>query len=185
MRRLDLVHDCARCAALCCVATSFDASDDFAFAKEAGVPCPHLTREHRCGIHDQLLERGFRGCAVYACHGAGQRATSELGDAGDAAARRNEAFLLLRVVHELLWYLTEAAKLCPASHGDVRAEIAGEVDALDAIANGPLLLEVDLDARRAAAHALLRRVGDAVGGRAALSRARAAAPGPRSASSGE
>jgi hypothetical protein len=170
MRRLDLVHDCARCAALCCVATSFQASDDFAFDKDAGVPCPHLTPEHRCGIHDQLLERGFRGCAVYGCHGAGQRATSELDDADDAGARRNEAFLRLRVVHELLWYLTEAAKLCPASHGNVSAEIAREVEALDAIASGPLLYEADLDARRAAAHALLRRVGDAVGGRAVLGR---------------
>jgi hypothetical protein len=170
MRRLDLVHDCARCASLCCVATSFEASDDFAIAKPAGVPCPHLTSDHRCGIHASLVERGFRGCAAYGCHGAGQRATREQAAEGDGGARRSEAFLRLRVVHELLWYLTQAARLCPASRDDVRTVLAREVDALDALAAGQRLFEEDLDERSAAARALLRRVGDALGGREGLRR---------------
>jgi len=168
MRRLDLVHDCARCASLCCVATSFEASDDFAFDKPAGAACPHLGVDHLCTIHGSLVERGFRGCAAYGCHGAGQRATREHAAALDGGARRSEAFLRLRVVHELLWYLTEAARLCPASHGDLREAIAREVDALDALAAEPRLFTEDLDERSATAHALLRRVGDAVGGRGGL-----------------
>ena len=71
MRRADLVPDCGRCAALCCIATSFEASEDFAFDKAAGTGCRYLTRDCRCAIHDQLAERGFRGCAAYECFGAG------------------------------------------------------------------------------------------------------------------
>jgi hypothetical protein len=98
MRRPDLISDCARCAALCCVAPSFDASDDFAIDKPAGIACGYVTRDCRCAIHDELAARGFAGCTLYDCYGAGPRVTRAFSD-GDA---RNEAFLLVRVVHELL-----------------------------------------------------------------------------------
>src|SRR5215471_13450734 len=104
MRRSDLVPDCGSCAAICCVATSFEASEDFAFDKPAGARCRHLTVECRCAIHDGLVKRGLSGCAVYDCYGAGQRVTRALASAPEA--ERNEAFLMLRVVHELLWLLT-------------------------------------------------------------------------------
>src|SRR5262245_28728842 len=118
MRRPDLVSDCASCAGLCCIATSFEASEYFGLDKPAGVACPNLSSDCRCAIHDDLVERGFAGCAAYECYGAGPRVTRAFGP-GDSAAR-NEAFLSLRVVHELLWLLTEAAKLCPPSRPDVR-----------------------------------------------------------------
>jgi hypothetical protein len=150
---------------LCCVATSFDASEDFAIDKPAGVACPHLTPDRRCGIHDRLVLRGFRGCAVYGCHGAGQRVTRAFAGRPGAGRERDEAFMVLRVVHELLWLLTEAAKLCPPSHAAVLVEIAREVDALDRLAESPPIPDAGLEAHREAAHAILRRVGDALGGR--------------------
>ena len=167
MRRPDLVPDCGSCAALCCVATSFEASEDFAFDKPAGVACRHLTRESRCEIHATLVERGLRGCAAYDCYGAGQRATRAFAGAREAELERDDAFLRLRVVHELLWLLTEALALCPPVHAEVRAQLALEIEGLDSIASGPVaaLLEVDLDARGREARAALRRVGDALGGR--------------------
>jgi hypothetical protein len=152
MRRADLVPDCGNCAALCCVATAFDACEDFAIDKRAGEACPHLGDDCRCTIHDELVSRGFSGCAIYDCHGAGQRATRE-------AADPTTAFLALRVIHELLWLLTEAAKLCPRD--DLRAELAAEIAGLDAIAPARAH-ELDLAARTRAARALLRRVGDAL-----------------------
>jgi hypothetical protein len=172
MRRPDLVPDCGSCAALCCVATSFEASDDFAFDKAAGVGCRYLMRNCRCAIHDELVVRGFPGCAVYDCYGAGQRATRAFAGTHDAE-QRNEAFLVLRVVHELLWLLTEAAKLCPPSPDDLGVHLALEIEALDAIARGPAptLLEIDLRPHRDATRALLRRVGDALGGRRHAARA--------------
>ncbi|HEU4784906.1 MAG TPA: hypothetical protein VFS83_16330, partial [Ktedonobacterales bacterium] len=69
----NLRADCARCFALCCVAPTFAVSADFAINKRAGKPCPNLHSDFRCGIHTRLREKGFRGCAVYDCFGAGQK----------------------------------------------------------------------------------------------------------------
>lgn len=166
MRRPDLVPDCGRCAAICCVATAFDASEDFALDKPAGVACENLTG-CRCAIHDELAVRGFRGCAAYDCYGAGPAITRAFAGAAGADRRRDAAFLVLRSLHELLWMLTEAAKLCPASHSELGAALAAQIAALDAIANGPAraLPALDLQVHEAASHALLRRVGTALGGR--------------------
>lgn len=166
MRREDLVADCQRCAAVCCVEMPFEASEDFAFGKEAGEPCRYLCGDGRCGVHDELLERGMVGCAVFDCYGAGPRVTAR-DVRGDL---RDEVFRALRGVHELLWQLTEAAKLCPdpaEKHAELRGELAQEITALDAIAGAPVaaLLELRLTERRARARLLLRRVGEAIGGR--------------------
>jgi hypothetical protein len=175
MRRPDLVPDCGRCAALCCIATSFDASEDFAFDKPAGVGCSYLTRDCRCAIHGELVERGLRGCAIYECFGAGPRATRAYAGIAGCEPDRSEAFRVLRVVHELLWLLTQAARLC--DDPGVAGMLAREVAALDAIAALPPaeLLDVDLRAPARSARAALRRVGDALaeierspGGRPAL-----------------
>lgn len=176
MRRPDLVSDCASCAALCCVATSFEACEDFAFAKPAGARCANLDQADRCTIHAELSSRGFSGCSAYECYGAGPRATqafaAQRGAAGQLT-RRDEAFMILRVVYESLWYLTEAAKLLPAHATELARELTEEIARLDAIAASPALLmrdggDVDVRARSAAARALLARVGSALGGRRAL-----------------
>lgn len=166
MRRPDLVPDCGSCDALCCIATSFEASEDFAITKVAGARCPNLTRDHRCAIHDKLADRGFLGCTLYDCYGAGQQITRAFASA-DCELQRNAAFNALRAVHELLWQLTEAAKLCPPARVDIAAEIALQVELLDAIAQGPTsaLIGLDLSVRERATRASLRRVGDALGGR--------------------
>lgn len=72
--------DCARCAALCCVALAFDHSAHFAFDKKAGEACPNLGATCRCRIHGRLAESGFSGCAAYDCHGAGQYVVQHLFD---------------------------------------------------------------------------------------------------------
>ena len=68
--------DCSACVALCCVIPPFDASQGFGFDKPAETPCRHLCADHRCGIHDGLVERGFEGCVAFDCLGAGQRLTA-------------------------------------------------------------------------------------------------------------
>ncbi len=168
MRRPDLAADCVSCAALCCVAPSFEASEDFAFAKAAGVPCPNLAADGRCQIHEELESRGFGGCAVYDCYGAGPRATRAFpaGSVRDEA-RRDEAFLVLRVVCEWLWMLTEAAERCPPARADLQGLLAREVEALDALASaqGLAILEVDPGPHVEKARAILRQLGEALGGR--------------------
>ncbi|MCF6734216.1 pentapeptide repeat-containing protein [Blastococcus sp. KM273129] len=182
--RARLRADCSRCAGLCCVAPAFAASADFAVDKPAGTPCVHLADDFRCGIHDRLRERGFPGCTVFDCFGAGQRITRETfggrswrEDPG--LARAQFAVLpVVRQLHEMLWHLTEAAELPAAAAlagaaGQLRAEVeraasgdADELAALDLVALrgrvGELLGRVSTLAR-GGSRARDRRGADLVG----------------------
>ncbi len=115
--RLTLRADCERCFGLCCVAPAFAASADFAIDKDAGQPCPHLRSDFRCGIHSALRQRGFPGCAVYDCFGAGQKVAQVTFGGRDwrraprTASQMFEVFTTMRQLHELLWYLAEALTL--------------------------------------------------------------------------
>ena len=109
----DLRADCARCSALCCVALPYAASADFAYDKPAGRPCRHLD-DFSCSIHAQLPERGFPGCTVFDCLGAGQQVTQHTYDGltwrdrPDLAGEIFAAFLIMRQLQELRWYLRQA-----------------------------------------------------------------------------
>ena len=125
--RRDLRADCGRCAGLCCVAPAFTASADFAIDKPAGRPCPNLRPDFGCSIHKGLLEQGFGGCAVFDCLGAGQQVvqfTFEGADwrhAPEIATSMFRVFMVMRQLHEALWYLDEALALLPTGplHDDV------------------------------------------------------------------
>jgi uncharacterized protein YjbI with pentapeptide repeats len=155
--------DCANCVGLCCVATAFAASADFAIDKPAGEPCPNLRSDFRCGIHARLRERGFPGCAVYDCFGAGQRITRSTFAGVDwraqpgAAAAMFAAFGVMRGLHELLWYLSEALELQPAR--SMHVELRGALDETERLAelDRVALLQVDVHAHRERVNRLLRR----------------------------
>jgi uncharacterized protein YjbI with pentapeptide repeats len=125
----DLRGDCAQCFGLCCVALPFARSTDFALDKPAGKPCPNLRGDHRCGIHADLREKGFTGCTVYDCFGAGQK-VSQITFGGqdwrtgtkEHARQMLDVFPVVRQLHELLWYLNEALGLAAARpvHADLR-----------------------------------------------------------------
>jgi uncharacterized protein YjbI with pentapeptide repeats len=127
----DLRADCERCFGLCCVAPAFSASADFAIDKRAGQPCPNLGPDFRCGIHGTLRRRGFPGCAAFDCLGAGQKVARvtfggrDWRQAPETAPRMFAAFAVMRQLHELLWYLTEALALAPARplHGELSAAL--------------------------------------------------------------
>lgn len=139
-----LSADCGRCFGLCCVAPAFAVSVDFALDKPAGRPCPNLQPDSRCGIHDRLRERGFRGCTVYDCFGAGQQVAQVTFDGRDwrsapeTAAQMFQVFAVMRRLHELLWHLTEAMSLsAPHSPDDLHIARA-EVEALTRLSAGEL-----------------------------------------------
>lgn len=139
--RRRLRADCGRCYGICCVAPGFVASADFAITKPAETPCPHLRGDSWCGVHDTLRERGFPGCTVYDCFGAGQAVAARAGGdwRGDPARARRmfDAYPVLRDLHELLYYLHEARSFAAA------AEVHGELDV--AIAATERLAARDLD----------------------------------------
>ncbi|MGW5256128.1 pentapeptide repeat-containing protein [Streptomyces sp. NPDC004012] len=131
--RSDLRADCSSCFALCCVALPFGRSADFAVDKDAGTPCRNLQDDFRCGIHTRLRSSGFSGCTVYDCFGAGQKVSQvtfggqDWRSGGPEHARRMfDVFSVMRQLHELLWYLTEALTLPAARpvHADLRRMLA-------------------------------------------------------------
>jgi hypothetical protein len=168
--RRHLRADCANCAGLCCVAPAFAASADFAIDKPAGTPCPNLQSDFRCGIHDTLRDRGFPGCTVFDCFGAGQRITQEtFGGAGwretPGLARAQFAVLpVMRQLHEILWYLTEAAELPAAA--PLRDEVSAARKRTERLAAGSAdeLTALDVTAFRATVGELLQRVSELVRG---------------------
>ena len=178
--RLDLRPDCNRCFGLCCVAPPFSASADFAIDKQAGEACPHLRSDFGCAIHSTLRARGFLGCSVYDCFGAGQKVAqvtfggTDWRQAPATAERMFESFLIMRQLHELLWYLAGALALEHARplHAELSAALA-EIEGLT-YHGADRLRSVDLAAHRRNVNVLLLRVGDLV---------RAAGPTTRSSSS--
>ena len=168
--RLSLRADCERCFGLCCVAPAFSASADFAIDKRAGQPCRNLESDFRCGIHETLRQKGFPGCAVYDCFGAGQKVAQVTFGGKDwrraprTAKRMFEVFSIMRQLHELLWYLTEALTLQPARllHGELRVAL-DETERLTH--HGPDgLIELDLAAHRRDVDSLLVNTSELVRG---------------------
>ncbi|MDQ0792294.1 pentapeptide repeat-containing protein [Streptomyces sp. B1I3] len=166
--RAALRADCANCFGLCCVALTLTASADFAINKDAGEPCRNLRDDFRCGIHARLRPAGFSGCTVYDCFGAGQKVSQETYGgrdwkrAPDTAPQMFQVFPVMRRLHELLWYLTEALALPAAEpvHGELRAAF----EATERLTHGSAedLAELDVSAHREKVAALLQRAGELV-----------------------
>ncbi|MFI6007317.1 pentapeptide repeat-containing protein [Streptomyces sp. NPDC051243] len=164
---IDLRGDCANCFGLCCVALPFAASADFALDKDAGTPCRNLQDDHRCGIHARLRQSGFTGCTVYDCFGAGQK-VSQVTFAGqdwrtgsrEHARRMFDVFPVVRQLHELLWYLTEALTL-PAAR-PVHAELRKLREATEELTRGTPgeLGALDVGAHRQEVNALLLKTSE-------------------------
>jgi len=155
---------------LCCVAPAFAASADFAITKSAGQPCPNLRPDFGCGIHTQLRDRGFAGCAVYDCFGAGQQVSQvtfggrDWRQAPDTAQQMFDVFPIVRQLHQLLWYLTEARARQETTgiHADLDTART-ETERLTSLAPGDLE-KLDIAGHRSAVNTLLLRTSDLVRG---------------------
>lgn len=164
----NLRADCARCFGLCCVAPAFAKSADFAITKPAGQPCPNLDSDFRCGIHDRLRPKGFPGCTVYDCFGAGQRVAQVTFGGRDwrrspeIAERMFTVFGIMRDLHELLWYLTEALALEPAR--SLHPELRRALEKTETLArqDSSAILTVDVEAHRRGIDSLLQQTSSLV-----------------------
>jgi uncharacterized protein YjbI with pentapeptide repeats len=164
-RRLDLRANCERCFGLCCVAPAFSASADFAIDKDAGQPCPNLGSDFRCGIHACLRQAGFPGCAAYDCFGAGQKVAQVTFGGTDwrrapPTARTFEVFTIMRQLHELLWYLTEAITLPPA--GSLQDALRVALDETERLTHpsADAVVALDVAGYRESVNALLLRASE-------------------------
>lgn len=160
--------DCANCFALCCVALPFAKSSDFALNKAAGTPCTNLRQDYRCGIHTQLRDKGFQGCTVFDCFGAGQQVSQVTFGGRDwrthpgTAGPMFEAFPVMRQLHELLFYVTEALGRPAARpvHAELRRALAETTEWTAADAEA--LAALDVAALRGRINTLLLRTSELV-----------------------
>jgi uncharacterized protein YjbI with pentapeptide repeats len=160
--RTDLRADCSRCFGLCCVALTFSKSADFAIDKPAGEACPNLSTDFRCGIHSSLRKRGFPGCTVYDCFGAGQEISRRAGKSWREQPGQEmfAALPILRQLHELLWYLTEALE-----YKAFESELRSAVERVESVSRTADLTTVDVMAERAAVNELLLKTSQLVRGK--------------------
>jgi uncharacterized protein YjbI with pentapeptide repeats len=168
--RLALVADCGSCFGLCCVALAFERSADFPVDKDAGDSCQHLDGGFGCSIHAELRSEGYRGCTVYDCFGAGQQVSQvtfgavSWHEAPETSGAMFAALPVMRQLHEMLWYLVEAAERTTASEHDERMkELCGDIrQTLDGDASS--VLAFDVERLRADVRHLLIEVSEEVRG---------------------
>jgi hypothetical protein len=140
----------------------FDADQGFGFDKEAGTPCQHLQADFMCSIHNELPERGFRGCTHYSCHGAGQRVTRLFGEAhwrsnAERTGEIHAAFVRMHKLHELQFLLHTA--LGKVSTPDWQQRLQARQQQLEALCiEVEAHNSVDLEAATTATYALLRQL---------------------------
>lgn len=162
----ELRADCGSCFGLCCVALTFSKSADFPVDKAAGTPCTNLQQDFRCGIHQKLRRTGFSGCTVYDCFGAGQKVSqatyggTDWRQDPDSARQMFDVFPVMRQLHELLWYLTEALTL-PETR-PIRADLQHALDRTEHLTQGSpdAVAATDVAAHREDVNVLLLRTSD-------------------------
>jgi hypothetical protein len=146
------------------VAPAFVKSSDFAITKPPGKPCPKLTADFRCSIHDRLRPEGFPGCVAYDCFGAGQKVT-QITYRGDTwrsspniAGEMFEVFGVMQLLHSMLTYMTEALEL--AGSGPLGIELRKKFAELESLSLGTPaeILAIEMDSQRRVVGGLLDEV---------------------------
>ncbi|MCI2256966.1 pentapeptide repeat-containing protein [Domibacillus sp. PGB-M46] len=162
-KKSHLRADCEHCFGLCCVALPYAKSADFAMNKEGGTPCQNLTEDFNCGIHQNLRKKGFRGCAVYECFGAGQKVSKVTYKGASwrehpaSAKEMFDVFPIMQQLHEMLCYVEEALewKETAPIHQELQ-EAARDVEALTQL-SPQAILKLDVPVHRARVNELLLR----------------------------
>lgn len=160
--------DCENCFGLCCVALPFAASADFAINKDGGTPCKNLQSDFRCGIHKNLREKGFKGCTVFECFGAGQKVSQvtfegvDWKESSETKKKMFTVFPIMQQLHEMLSYLTEALKL--EATRPIHSELRRALDETGRLSqlSPDLLLELDVPSHRANVNELFLQTSELV-----------------------
>jgi uncharacterized protein YjbI with pentapeptide repeats len=160
--------DCEKCFGFCCIALYFSASEGFPTDKDAGKPCINLHDNFSCVIHKSLRENGLKGCTAYDCFGAGQKVAQVTYDGHDwrqvpeLANQMFEVFLIMRQLHEMLWYLTEALMLQTNSTiKDNLSHLVSETERLTYL-NADSLIALDIAAHRDNVNTLLKHTSELI-----------------------
>nr|WP_312289952.1 pentapeptide repeat-containing protein [Clostridium chromiireducens] len=164
----NLKIDCEKCFGLCCIALYFSAAEGFPTDKVAGRPCINLQKNFRCSIHKKLSQKGLKGCTAYDCFGAGQKVAQvtyrgrDWNQNSEAEKQMCEVFLVMRQLHEMLWYLTEAFSVQTNSliHEEIR-KLISETEKLTFL-DAASLMNIDIEAHRNVVNSMLQEISEMV-----------------------
>ncbi|WP_082332527.1 pentapeptide repeat-containing protein [Lysinibacillus contaminans] len=162
--RENLYSDCSQCFGLCCIALNIVTSSDFAMNKPAGKPCPNLQTGFRCDIHEHLREKGFRGCTVFDCLGAGQmvshhtfkgqswRVNPAIGE------KMFRVFPIMEQLYEMMAYVSEALSYSLTS--SLRKDLSVQLEQLETLTKSDdnALLALDMMKYRMPINELLLKI---------------------------
>lgn len=160
--------DCENCFGLCCVALPYSKSADFAFDKDSGTPCRHLLDDYRCSIHKNLRDKGYRGCTVYECFGAGQKVSQVTYGNKDwrenpgSAREMFDVFPVMQQLHEMLYYINEAMDREKARHLHKQLQNIQEKTEYLTTLSPASILQLNVPAHRAIVNDLLLQTSEAV-----------------------
>jgi uncharacterized protein YjbI with pentapeptide repeats len=168
LKEQDLLADCENCFALCCVALPYAKSSDFPFNKTSGDPCRNLQENFLCRIHHELRDKGFKGCTVYECFGAGQKVAQNTykgkswREYPDNMEEMFQVFPIMQQLHEILYYLNEAAQRTETKqiHKQLSTAIQ-EIDSYTKLTANEILL-IDINEKRTLINPLLVRASEMV-----------------------
>lgn len=168
MKIRKLKADCENCFGLCCVALYFSASDGFPSDKAGGQPCLNLQENFRCRVHKDLADFGLKGCRAYDCFGAGQKVSQNTFNriswrqSKESSAKMFDCYLIMCQLHELLWYLAQAAGQKAAS--SIKGELISLFEETDNIANSGSepIIQLDIAALRQKVNFLLLQTSELV-----------------------
>ncbi|NFV13149.1 pentapeptide repeat-containing protein [Clostridium sporogenes] len=164
----ELKVDCKKCFGLCCIALYFSASEGFPTNKDVGKPCINLQSDFTCSVHQNLRTKGLKGCTAYDCFGAGQKVAQvtygghDWREIPESANQMFEAFLIMRQLHEMLWYLNQAFIL--QTDQSIKEEICSLLNNTESLTllDADSLLALDVDANRTKVNILLKNTSDLV-----------------------
>ncbi|NRY63576.1 uncharacterized protein YjbI with pentapeptide repeats [Clostridium beijerinckii] len=172
----DLKINCQKCFGFCCVALYFSASDGFPNNKGAGKPCLNLQSDFSCSIHKDLRKKGLKGCTTYDCFGAGQK-VAQITYAGhnwrenpELSDKMYEVFLIMRQLHEMLWYLKQA--LLIQTNEKIKSKINDLITETEDITKSApdLLIALDIEVHRDNVNTLLRQTSEFIRAKALSNR---------------
>lgn len=160
--------DCKKCSGLCCTALYFSKTEGFPNDKPAGKPCTNLMSDYGCAVHNKLMQYNLKGCMAFDCLGAGQKVTSDIygGVSWKNQPERAEeifrVFLAVWQLHQMVWYLAEAAAIVPAEElADQITALIGEYQNMTALS--PMeILQIDIEEYRTRVNKILKKAGELV-----------------------
>lgn len=160
--------DCEKCFGLCCVALYFSKADGFPNDKKAGTPCVNLQSSFTCSEHKNLRKKGLKGCTGYDCFGAGQKVAQltfegkDWKEFKDLQNQMFEVFVIMRQLHEMLWYLGDA--LTFVSNKNIKDQLNSRIQEIEQLTklDANSIMNIDIEKYRIKVNSILRMTNEIV-----------------------